>query len=94
MPLSAGVQGSVDEAIHGVVVRDPCRWLEEGSSSETRAWVADQQYRYDEYLAQSDDLDLIRERVREYLDVETVDQPARIATKYFSPRRHRVSEQG
>jgi prolyl oligopeptidase len=94
MPLSAGVQGSVDEALHGVVVRDPCRWLEEGSSSETRAWVADQQYRYDEYLAQSDDLDLIRERVREYLDVETVDQPARIASQYFFRRRHRGSEQG
>jgi putative restriction endonuclease len=93
MPLSASVQGFVDEAIHGVVVRDPCRWLEEGCSSETRAWVADQQHRYDEYLAQSDDLDLIRERVREYLDVETVDQPARIANQYFFRRRDKGSEQ-
>jgi len=93
MPLSAGVPGCVEELIHGVVVRDPYRWLEDGSSRETRDWVADQQRRYDEYFAQSEDLDLLRERVREYLDVETVDQPAKIANRYFYRRRNKGSEQ-
>jgi prolyl oligopeptidase len=93
MPLNAGAPGSAEELIHGVVVRDPYRWLEDGTSPETRDWVADQQCRYDEYLADSEDHDLFRNRVRKYLDVETVDQPVRIANKYFFRRRGRSSEQ-
>lgn len=93
MPLSAGAPGCVEELIHGVVVRDPYRWLEDGSSPETRDWVADQKRRYDEYFAQSEDLDLFRDRVREYLDVETVDQPARIADQYFYRRRDKGAQQ-
>jgi prolyl oligopeptidase len=94
MPLKAGFPSSVEERIHGVLVPDPYRWLEDGDSPETRDWVADQQRRYDKYFAQSNDLDQFRERVREYLDVETVDQPARIANRYFYRRRDKGSEQG
>jgi prolyl oligopeptidase len=93
MPLSAGTPGYVEETIHGVVVRDPYRWLEDGGSPETRDWIADQQRRYDDYCSQAEDLDLFRERVREYLDVETVDQPTRIANRYFYRRRDKGSEQ-
>jgi prolyl oligopeptidase len=93
MPLSAGAQSYVEESIHGVIIRDPYRWLEDGSSLETREWVADQQQRYDEYFSHTEDLNLFRERVREYLDVETVDQPARIANQYFYRRRDKGCEQ-
>jgi prolyl oligopeptidase len=93
MSLSTAIPSSVEEVIHGVVVRDPCRWLEDGNSSETRDWIADQQRRYEEYFAQADDLDAVRERVREYLDVETVDQPTKIAGKYFYRRRDKGCEQ-
>jgi prolyl oligopeptidase len=30
----------VKETIHGVVVHDPYRWLEDQDSAETRSWVA------------------------------------------------------
>lgn len=93
MPLSAPLPSYVEEPIHGVIVRDPYRWLEDRSSPETQDWITDQQHRYDEYFAQSEDLGLFRERVREYLDVEMVDQPARIANRYFYRRRDKGSEQ-
>jgi prolyl oligopeptidase len=93
MSLSAGVASSVEERLHGVVVRDPFRWLEDGSSPETRRWIADQKQRYDEYFADSGDLAMFRDRVRDYLDVETVDQPTRIGNRYFYRRRDKGSEQ-
>jgi prolyl oligopeptidase len=93
MPLSEHVPRYVEEAIHGVIVRDPYRWLEDRSLPETHDWIADQQRRYDNYFAHSEDLDLVRARVLEYLDVETLDQPARIANKYFYRRRDKGSEQ-
>jgi prolyl oligopeptidase len=53
MSLSAGVASSVEERLHGVVVRDPYRWLEDGNSAETREWVADQQHRYEGYFGEA-----------------------------------------
>jgi len=93
MSLISGVASSVEERLHGVVVRDPYRWLEDGDSAETRAWIADRQHRYEEYFRESADLNWFRSHVREHLDVETVDQPARIGTLYFYRRRNKGSEQ-
>jgi prolyl oligopeptidase len=93
MALSTSVNGAVEELIHGTVVRDPFRWLEDGNSIETKEWIADQQHRYEEYFATTKDLDAVRERVREYLDVDVVDQPARIADQYFYRRRGSGCEQ-
>jgi prolyl oligopeptidase len=93
MPLREAFPNSVEETIHGVVVRDPCRWLEDGNSSETRNWITDQQRLYEKYFAEGEGLDYVRDRVREYLDVETVDQPAKIAGRYFYRRRDKGCEQ-
>jgi prolyl oligopeptidase len=92
MPLSSGVPISVENAIHGVAVRDPYRWLEDGNSAETRDWITDQQRLYDDYFAESADLDWVRNRVRKYLDIETVDQPAKIGSRYFFRKRDTGSE--
>src|ERR687888_1049556 len=32
----------VVENLHGTEVHDPCRWLEDGSSAEVKAWAKDQ----------------------------------------------------
>lgn len=84
----------VEEVIHGVTVKDPYRWLEDRSLPETEEWLEDQKRRCDEYFAACPDLDRIRERVREYLDVEVMDQPARIGEKLFFRRRAKGQEQG
>jgi len=84
----------VEEMIHGVLVRDPYRWLEDRSLPETEEWILEQQRRCDAYFGECEELPAIRERVREYLDVEVVDQPARVGGRYFYRRRARGQEQG
>lgn len=84
----------VEEIIHGVTVKDPYRWLEDRSLPETEEWLRDQKRRCDEYFAECPDLDRIRERVREYLDVEVMDEPARIGETLFFRRRAKGQEQG
>ena len=83
-----------EEMIHGILVRDPYRWLEDRGLPETEEWIRVQQRRCDEYFAECEELPAIRERVREYLDVEVVDQPAKIGDRYYYRRRNQGQEQG
>ena len=82
-----------EEAIHGVLVPDPYRWLEDRSLRETKEWIRTQQQRCDQYFANCRELDVIRSRVRAYLDIETIDQPIRIDGRYFYRRRKQGEEQ-
>ena len=74
MPLSTLPFAPVEEVMHGVVVRDPCRWLEDRDLPETEEWIMGQQQRCEEYFTECGSLDGLRSRVREYLDVEIIDQ--------------------
>jgi prolyl oligopeptidase len=93
MPLTNSIHTPVEELIHGVVVRDPYRWLEDRNLPETEEWLRNQRLRCEEYFADCSNLDGLRKRVREYLDIEVVDQPARVAGRYFYRRRDRGQEQ-
>jgi prolyl oligopeptidase len=93
MPLNMS-RPPVEEVIHGVVVSDPYRWLEDRGLPDTEESIAHQQRRCEEYFADCGDLDGLRSRVREYLDVEVVDQPAKVAGRYFYRRRDPGQEQG
>jgi prolyl oligopeptidase len=93
MSLNSSRFAPVEEMIHGVLVRDPYRWLEDRSLPETEAWINDQQHRCNDYFANCGNLDAIRNRVREYLDVEVIDQPAKVGSRYFYRRRERGQEQ-
>jgi prolyl oligopeptidase len=92
MRLSGAPSRLVDDVIHGVSVRDPYRWLEDRSLPATQEWIKRQQKRCEMYFANCDDLELIREQVRAYLEVEDVDQPIRIDNQYFYRRRGRGLE--
>jgi prolyl oligopeptidase len=94
MPLIAPSYSPVEEMIHGALVLDPYRWLEDRSLPETEEWIRQQQGHCDAYFEDCPGLSVIRERVREYLDVEVVDQPARVGDRYFYRRRVRGQEQG
>jgi prolyl oligopeptidase len=93
MSLTGSPLAPVEEMIHGVLVRDPYRWLEDRSLPETDDWIREQQRHCDEYLSGCKELPLIRERVRKYLDIDIVDQPAKVRDRYFFRRRTRGQQQ-
>src|SRR6185312_12027463 len=93
MPLNAFRPEPVDDIIHGEIVRDPYRWLEDRRLLRTQEWIEEQQKHCTTYFAQSDHLGSIREHVRAYLDIEIVDQPSRVGGRYFYRRRECGQEQ-
>lgn len=93
MSLTGSPLAPVEEMIHGVLVRDSYRWLEDRALPETEEWIREQQRRCDKYFAECEDLPAIRERVRAYLGVEVLDQPAKVGDRYFYRRRGRDQEQ-
>lgn len=93
MSLTGARFAPVEEMIHGVLVQDPYRWLEDRSLAETEEWIREQQRRCDGYFANCEELASIRPRVRQYCDIEMIDQPARISSLYFYRRRSPGQEQ-
>ncbi len=78
----------VREVIHGVEIIDPYRWLEDGQSAETRAWI-DAQNRYTHALLDArPDREAIRQRLTALsrYDVQTAPQ-RRGARTFISKRR-------
>jgi prolyl oligopeptidase len=78
---------AVTEILHGVSVTDPYRWLEDQESPRTREWLAAQARHAHSYLDAIPGRDLIRERVRELLDVATYDSVQKIGNRYFFRKR-------
>jgi prolyl oligopeptidase len=90
MPLT----GPIEEIVHGTVVRDPYRWLENRDLPETEQWIRAQQRLCDRYFKDCRELSAIERRVRHYLDVGVIDQPARVRDRYFYRKRAAGQEQG
>jgi prolyl oligopeptidase len=83
-----------EEIVHGVTITDSYRWLEDRGLPETQSWICAQQQQCDAYFAACPDLAVLERRVEEYLDIEAVDQPARVGDLYFYRRRCKGQEQG
>lgn len=81
-------QRPVSDTVHGVVFTDPYRWLEDGTSAETRTWI-DAQNAYAERIVGATPLrDELRQRLRELLDVPDIGSPVRGGRyEYFTLRR-------
>ncbi|MBB6143720.1 prolyl oligopeptidase [Silvibacterium bohemicum] len=94
MPVASCRPAAITEVLHGETVIDPYRWLEDRSHPETDRWIREQQRFCDDYFAACSGLETFRTRVRNYLDVEVVDQPSRVDGRYFYRRRNRGEEQG
>ena len=84
----------VTENIHGTTLIDPYRWLEDGKSPETRAWIGPEQKYTGQYLSQV----IIRpEIVRELSKLERVDSytiPFERGGAYFFKKRLADENQG
>src|SRR5207249_6080636 len=83
----------VTEIFHGVPVTDPYRWLEDQDSPRTRAWIEEQTRYARAYLDSIPGRERIRERIREFLAVETYDSLQKAGSRYFFRKRLPDQEQ-
>jgi len=83
----------ITEVLHGVSVTDPYRWLEDQDSPETRQWIEKQTQYAREYLDPLPGRQKIRERIREFLAVETYDSLQKAGNRYFFRKRLPDQEQ-
>jgi len=93
MPLNASMFQVVEEVLHGVRVTDQYRWLEDRNVQETQQWIEEQHRRCEAYFSACGLQDIMRDRVEALLDIEVVDQPARVGGHCFYRRRERGQEQ-
>ena len=77
----------VTEILHGEAVADPYRWLEDGSSSETRIWTEQQNAVTEAYLAAAPGRDGIGRRLDELLAIGVLSVPTPKRNRYFYLRR-------
>lgn len=83
----------VTEVLHGIEVTDRYRWLEDGNSERTRSWIEEQTEYARAYLDGIPRRGQIRERIREFLAVETCDSFLVTGNRYFFRKRLPDQEQ-
>jgi prolyl oligopeptidase len=77
----------VKETIHGVVVSDPYRWLEDQNSAETRAWIDAENACTQAVLTTLPGREAIAKRLGELIKVDTIGLPAERGGRYFYAKR-------
>jgi prolyl oligopeptidase len=92
-PPPISLQEPITDILHGVSVTDPYRWLENQDSPRTRAWIEEQTRYARAYLDRIPGRDRIRERIREFLAIETHDSLQKAGNRYFFRKRLPDQEQ-
>src|ERR1700722_2362918 len=93
-PRPATEAKPVTEDIHGTTLTDPYRWLEDGKSPETRAWIGEQMKYTEQYLSQ---VKIRPEIVKELAKLERVESysiPIERGGNYFFKKRLADENQG
>jgi prolyl oligopeptidase len=75
------------EVLHGEVVTDPYRWLEDGEIPETQEWTAGQNALTEAYLAAVPARERIRRRLEKLLGIGVLGVPTPVRGRYFYLRR-------
>src|ERR1700692_2395160 len=76
-------QKAVTDNVNGTSIADPYRWLEDGQSPETRAWINSQIKYTDEYLSQVKIRPEIAKSLTQLIRVESYSIPAERQDNYF-----------
>src|SRR5260370_1339571 len=92
-PMPFSEREPVTEILHGVPVTDPYRWLEDQDSPRPRTWIAEQMRYARSYLDAIPGRDRIRQRIREFLAVETYDSLQKAGDRFFFRKRLPDQEQ-
>jgi prolyl oligopeptidase len=82
----------ITEELHGHLVRDPYRWLEDASSGQTRSWLAAQDALLAGCLEGLGDRQALAERITELLGAGSVDPPVWRGDRQFYTRREATQE--
>ena len=82
LPPHSEVQ-PVTDVLHGIPVTDRYRWLEDGDSPRTRVWIEEQSRYARAYLDSVSGRDHIRQRIRDFLTVDTFDSLQRMGNRYL-----------
>ncbi len=75
------------EEVHGHLIADPYRWLEDAGGEETKAWLAAQDALLTEYMASLGDREALAARVTELLEAGFVGAPTWRGERSFFTRR-------
>lgn len=87
-PPPETVQSLVTDTIHGFVLTDPYRWLEDQESPETRAWIAAQNAYAEQIVGDTSLRAALERRMAELTDHPGAVYPRRSGSyEYFSLRR-------
>ncbi len=78
---------------HGTKVSDPYRWLEDNNSSETSAWVEEQNKVTSNYLSQIPFRDAYKKRLTELSNYERYSSPSKYGNYYIFYKNDGLQEQ-
>ncbi|KAF0151458.1 MAG: prolyl oligopeptidase [Ignavibacteria bacterium] len=78
---------------HGTKIADPYRWLEDNNSSETAAWVEEQNKVTHTYLSQIPYRDKIKKRLTDLWNYERYSAPSKIGDHYVFSKNDGLQEQ-
>ncbi len=81
------------EELHGERIPDPYRWLEDGTSEETRSWTAAQNQVTQLYLDGVAARPLIQQRLATLLQIGSLSAPTPARGRYFYQRREGTQNQ-
>ena len=90
----ATVARPVTEDIHGTTLTDPYRWLEDGKSPATRAWIGEQMKYTDRYLSRVKIRPEIISELTKLERVESYSIPIERGGNYFFKKREAEENQG
>ena len=84
--------GAVVDTLHGRVIPDPYRWLEDQEGQETRRWIEAQNAYTESVLGRGPGREVIRNRLAELMKVDVVGTPMLADGRYFFSRRLKDQE--
>ncbi|MEO7331889.1 MAG: prolyl oligopeptidase family serine peptidase, partial [Minicystis sp.] len=80
------------DMLHGVEVKDPYRWLEDGKAPEVVAWMKAEDDLARAELKKLPERDAIAARLKELFYLDSESAPAHRGGRYFYSRRHATKE--
>lgn len=83
----------VTDFLHGTQIVDPYRWLEDQNSLRTRDWIGQQTRYARQYLDNISGRERIRQRITDFLAVESYDSLQEAGGRYFFRKRLPHQEQ-